>query len=125
MNTSIKILMTINLESSVLVRQDQKEYIKYSITKQDLSKEKLPKDIGKQVVKVNKIPHYPLVTKSCTQHIKISKEAYNHFISDYCPEKNMLKVWKKMPKNQRLDWHLNKMCEFFRGNSYDYEILED
>lgn len=38
MNNSIKILMTINLESSVLVRQDKKkEYIKYYITKQDLN----------------------------------------------------------------------------------------
>ena len=125
MNTSIKILMTINLESSVLVRQDQKEYIKYSITKQDLTTKKLPLNVGNKIVKSGQIPHYPLVAKSCTQHIKISKEAYNHFISDFCPEKSLIKVWKKISKNQRLDWHLNKMCEFFRGNSYNYEILED
>ena len=125
MNNSIKILLTVVTEGGTLSRQSEKENISYCIKEQDLTTRKLPLNVGNKIVKSGQIPHYPLVAKSCTQHIKISREAYNHFISDFCPEKSLIKVWKKMPKNQRLDWHLNKMCEFFRGNSYDYEILED
>lgn len=117
--------MTINLESGVLVRQKKKEYIKYYITKQDLTRKELPKDIGKQIVKSGRVPHYPLVAKPCTQHIKISEVAYNHFISDYCPAKTMLKSWKKMTPIQRLEWHLQRTCEHFGGISYSYEVMED
>lgn len=125
MNNSTKILLTVVTEGGTLSRQSNKEYIKYYITKQDLTRKELPKDIGKQIVKSGRVPHYPLVAKPCTQHIKMSEDTYNHFLSDYCPAKTMLKSWKKMTPNQRLEWHLQRTCEHFGGISYSYEIMED
>lgn len=125
MNNSIKILLTVVSEGGTLLRQREKEYINYRITKQDVTNKRLPKEIGKQVIKSDKMFYYPLVTKPCTQHIKMSEEAYNHFISDYCPIKHLMKTWKKMTHNQRLEWHLQRICEHFKGISYSYEIMED
>lgn len=103
-NNTVKILMTINLESSVLVRQDGVEVL--------TSQKQKP------------IIHKPLKAKEAIQKIHMYDVAYKHFISDFCPEKRMLKHWKKMNTKERLLWHLDRMCQSVRGKSFTYEILK-
>ena len=128
MNNSIKILMTINLESSVLVRQNELECITCSTTKQNESNKKSSNTVNKKTIKDKKdkkVYHRPLVAKLCTQHIKITKSAYKYFISDCCPSKKLIRSWGGMTISQRLEWHLQELCSDLRGLSYNYEILED
>ncbi len=124
-NENIKVLLTVITEGGTLVRQSTKEKIRYTITKQDVTKSKLPKHIGSQVIKSGTITRYPLLSKDCTQHIKLNEDCYNYFISNYCPEKHLIPQWKKMNQKQRLEYNLLKTCQHLGGKSFTYEILED
>ena len=64
--------------------------------------------------------------KPATQSISICKEAYDYMTSNDCPSwVHKAKEWKKMNTNQRLENHLNRLCQHHNGVSFTYEILED
>ncbi len=124
-NQEIKILLSVEQRGATLRRSSEKETIKWFITKQDISQKRLPKDIGSQAVKSGKFNHYPLIAEDVAMHIKLNYDAYNYYTSDYCPAKALMKTWKKMNKTQRLEYHLQMLCNHHKGLSYSYEILED
>ncbi len=124
-NQEIKVLVSVEQLGATLRRSTEKETIKWTITKQDLSQKRLPKDVGSKVVKSGTAAHYPLTVENSTMHIKLNKETYDYFTSDYCPVKHMIKAWKKMNNTQRLEYHLQLLCEHHRGLSYTYNILDD
>lgn len=127
MNNSIKILLTINLEGGALVRQSKPSFISWSINERDLNPEKNWKEgEGYNVVKRGISKHNDLEGKGTLQRIKITKEAFDTMISSNdCPENVNNRIWNKMSKIMRLEYHLYEICNDVKGYSFSYEILED
>ena len=126
MNNSTKILLTINLEGGVLTRQDKPEIIMWSLNERDLEPNKDWKDgEGLKVVKRGSTKHYNFNSKECKQRIKITKDAYDYFISDEAPSFIKKSIWLLLKENQRLEIHLNSISESLGGKSYIYQILND
>lgn len=127
MNDLTKISLTIQLEGSTLVRKSEPEEIQYVITERNLNsskKKKKGKD-GLKVVKKGSTSHYSYTTKPAFQHINIPIEGYRYMVSNECPYFAKPKLWNKMTAAQRLEAHLQRICEHVGGKSFSYEILND
>ena len=126
MNNNIKISLTINLEGSTLVRKSVPEVIKYALTERDLNpyKKWKGKD-GLKVVRRGSFKHFSYETKPASQHINMTQESYDYMVSSECPHWIAPKVWNVMSAKERLESHLQRVCEYYNGTSYTYEILED
>ena len=125
-NNEIKILLTINLEGGVLTRQDKPELIMWSLNERDLNTDKDWKDgEGLKVVKRGNTKHYSFNSKECKQRIKITKDAYDYFISDEAPSFIKKSTWLLLKENQRIEIHLNSISESLGGKSYIYQVLND
>ena len=72
-----------------------------------------------------KTKHYNLIQKECKQRIKITKDAYDYFISNEAPSFIKKVDWLLLKENQRLEIHLNSISESLGGKSYIYQILND
>ena len=128
MNTNIKIFLTINLEGSTLVRKSIPEQINYTIRKKDLYSnigKNLPKEIAETIASQGTTPHFGLEAKPAKLHINICQASYEFMQSDFCPQNNLLKTWLKMTPNERLEYHLDRLCLHHRGYSYSYEVLDN
>lgn len=126
MNNTTKISLTIELEGSTLVRQSEPEIIKYSVTKRDLepSKKWKGKD-GLEVVRKGTFKHYSIIPRPASQHINMSIEAYEYMTSSECPYWSRPNVWRKLNKTEKLEAHLQRICEHMGGKSFTYEVLGD
>ena len=126
MNYSPKISLTIELEGSTLVRKSEPEIIKCILTKRDLEPNKKWKSKdGLKVVRKGTFKHHPLIAKTASHHINICVEAYKYMTSNECPYWAKPKVWAMMSETQRLEAHLQKICEHVGGKSFTYEVLGD
>lgn len=126
MNYSPKISLTIELEGSTLVRKSEPEIIKYSVTKRDLEPNKKWKSKdGLKVVRKGAFKYYTLIAKPASHHINICAEAYRYMTSNECPYWAKPKVWAMMSETQRLEAHLQRICEHVGGKSFTYEVLGD
>lgn len=127
MNNNIKISLTVVLEGSVLVRKNEnREVITYSLNERDLNPNKKWKGKdGLEVVKKGRRFHTPLVAKPATQHLNISVDSYKHMMSSEVPYWAKAKDWINSSPIQRLEAHLQRICEHFNGISYSYELLDD
>lgn len=115
MNNAIKISLTIQLEGSTLIRKSEPEV--FTLQK------KFQKN-GKEVVKYIRRKHYPLVAKPASQHINLTEDAYNYMCDGDCPSFIKPSIWISMDSKQRLEAHLQRICEQMRGKSYSYKILD-
>lgn len=106
MNSPIKIYLTINLEGSVLIRQDKPDFIKSEIN-------------GIQ-------RHFPKVCKPASKTINLCEDAYDYFISDevphFCKSK---RDWMRLSRKQRVHAHCKRICENEGGKDFEFTILED
>ena len=126
MNYSPKISLTIELEGSTLVRKSEPEIIKCILTKRDLEPNKKWKGKdGLKIVRNARFKHYSLIAKPVNQHINISVEAYRYMTSNECPYWAKPKIWAMMSETQRLEAHLQRICEHVGGKSFTYEVLGD
>ena len=126
MNNATKILLTINLEGGILTRQDKPEIIMWSLNERDLDPNKDWRDgEGLKVVKSGSTKHYNLTSTECVQRIKLTKDAYDYFISDEAPSFIKKFNWITLKEKQRLGIHLNVISESLGGKSFTYEILND
>lgn len=81
-------------------------------------------------------------SKPASKSIGLSEEAYNYFISSELPEgfhapRNFkpkvspfrksvnLQAWLAMSKEERLEWHLNSICESMGGTLASYSVHGD
>lgn len=65
-------------------------------------------------------------SKTIKQNIKLSKEAYDYMISeDSCPVSKSVKEWRRLTKNQRLQYHCKLIAEHFGAIGFHFEILDD
>lgn len=112
MNNNVKISLSIKLQGSTLVRQE--ETVVKTVTN---------KKTGKTFKK--KFTVATLVPKSATIAKQMTQEAYDYFISmESCPQFKK-KEWKKMTPVERLEYHMAELCKYYKGTSYTYHIYED
>ena len=93
------------------------------------------------------ITYFTRKSREVRQIINMSEEAYNYFISVEMPQgyqapngyrahldkksKNLIEVpldiqsWRELSKKQRLEWHLNAICENMRGKMESYTVFND
>lgn len=126
MNNIPKISLTIILEGSTLVRKSEPEVISFKLFEKDTipNKKWRGKD-GLKVVNRGEQLHYPLEAKPVSMHINLTVDAYEYMTSFECPYWAKPKTWSNLNKTQRLELHLQRMCENFNGKSFSYQILED
>lgn len=121
---NIKILLTIQLEGGTLVRKSEPEVIHYQLTKHDLDPRIKGKE-GFKIAKKGKVKYFPLEAKPASLCVNIGQEAFKYMTSKECPHWQRTKTWLGMSAKQRLEAHLQRMCEYHHGKSYRYQILED
>ena len=132
MSTVIKIFLTINLEGSTLVRKSEEEKLHFIIRKKDLypemsvEREKLPKEEAEKIIKQGYASHHSLEAKPARLHINLSLEAYEHMRGALsCPFGIKMDKWTTKTPEQRLEYHLDRLCMHHNGTSYSYEILDN
>lgn len=125
MNNQVKVLLTINEIEGATLHSNGKSKIPFVVRKKDLyAKEYKGKDANKIIRKgfrrVNNVEALP-VSKS----IKLTVDAYNYMTSRESPEFYKKKNWNLLSEKQRLEIHLERLCEHNGGKSFTYSILED
>ena len=125
MNNQPKVLLTIEgIEGATLHSKGIKK-IKFIIRKKDLySKLYTGKDADKIVrVGTRKIEDFESVP--CKKSIKLSYDAYEYMTSKESPEWYFKKDWPRLSATNRLELHLQRICDANNGKSFTYSILED
>lgn len=123
MENIIKVSLNIQLNGSTRVRDDRFEWINWEIKKKDFN---VKGNEGNKIIERGRFKHYNHHTMPAVLHINLYKEAYDYMISTDCPSWiHKFKEWKKMTPIQRLESHLNRLCQHHNGVSFTYEILED
>lgn len=71
-------------------------------------------------------------TRKCVpaqQVINMSDDAYKYMTSDICPEWYLhlggIAKWRRLPKETRLQLHLERTCQSLGGSSYTYVVFGD
>ena len=122
MNNQIKVLLTIQGIPGGIIKSIKKEKRKWVFTKGDIPNYK-GKDKNAVIDKGTYI-HTVYEEVPCSQSINLTYNAYNYMTSEERPEW-FKGPWKQMKKEQRLNAHLNRICESLNGKSYSYHVLED
>lgn len=119
-----KIVVNIELKGSTRVKRETPDVIKWELTKKDIDSKYKGNDKNK-VVKKGKRIHYNYDVKPATLHTNICLDAYKYWVSDECPSFSNKKVWNRLSSKERIEAHLQHLCDHHRGISYTYEILRD
>lgn len=117
MNNQVKILLSIQgIEGST--------FRKVGVRK--IPFKKLIRHKGKEILVTKYRTVDDIQVVSASQSIKLTQDAYEYFKSSECPLwfKDKRK-WGLMTYRQRLELHLQRICEDRRGKSFTYTILED
>jgi hypothetical protein len=112
MTNAVKISLSIKLQGSTLVRQEETEV-------RILTNKKTGKTFKKKFKTINLIPKPATLVKQMPQ------EAYDYFISmESCPQFKK-KEWRKMSVTEKIEYHMAALCKYHNGISYTYHIFED
>ena len=107
-----------------LEKDEQRNHYDYNtIVVEDKIYNKKGKLVRKQPVRLN---FFTRRSRPASQSINLSKEAYYSMI-------NVMEVpyfsneykWKNMSKTQRLEAHLQRICDSLGGLSYSYKVFDD
>lgn len=123
MNNQTKILLSIQGIEGRTLRPIGKKKVNWSISKMDLDPKYHGKDAFKPIRK-GKVTIPEVEKVPCQQSIKLTQDAYDYMTSTEQPYW-FKGPWKSLSKKQRLETHLQRICEDRRGTSYIYSILED
>ena len=124
MNNQPKVLLTIEgIEGATLHSKGIKK-IKFILRKKDLFNNYTKKD-GDKIVRVGtrKIEDFEVVP--CKKSIKLSYDAYEYMTSKESPEWYFKKDWPRLSAINRLELHLQRICDANNGKCFTYSILED
>jgi hypothetical protein len=113
MNNSVKILLTISILGVVGKPQSNLEIIPFSYNTDTE---------GKPINEVRGTArHRNKEVKPYTQHIKMSQDAYDYYISSEVPYWSDEHTWKRLSKNERIAAHCARIAN---GNKFNFQILE-
>lgn len=124
MNNQPKVLLTIEgIEGATLHDKGTKK-LKCIIRKKDLFDNYTKKD-GDKIIRVitRKIKDFEVIP--CKKTIKLSYDAYDYMTSKESPEWYFKKDWGRLSTTNRLEMHLQRICDANAGKSFTYSILED
>lgn len=126
MNNEIKVSLSITLQGSVMLSQEQAKaleeekvgtgYDAFSMRVEGLKKGK--KDAETITVKTRKC-------KPAGQSLHLSMDAYEYMIGKEAPYFVKPRDWEKLTKKQRLEAHLKRIVEGLGGVSFTYTILDN
>lgn len=124
-NQTTKILLTINLEASLLqVKEDtiivyqQSEKCDAKNPFKDLDKR------AKKIVKSGTVHHLQRKTSSAVRKLQISEEAYNHWMNtvpDFWPISKH-STWNLVPDKEKARIHCARIAS---PNTFEFEIIGD
>lgn len=122
MNNEIKVSLSVTLQGSVMLSQEQAKaleeekvgtgYDTFSMRVEGKSK----KDIQTITVKTRKC-------KPVGQSLNLSMDAYEYMIGKEAPYFVKSRDWEKLTKKQRLEAHLKRICKELGGVSFTYAVL--
>lgn len=122
MAENVKILLSIELQGGSLVsKRDNSKDNNIPRKRVLLTK---PKKRRKNIKKTG-TPFFPLEAQPAKKVIKLSREAYNHFIDKENPPFWEKRPWAKLTKKQRIQSHCSRIAQHERGISFRFEILPD
>lgn len=126
MNNEIKVSLSITLQGSVVLSQEQAKaleeekvgtgYDAFSMRVEGLKKGK--KDAETITVKTRKC-------KPAGQSLNLSMDAYEYMIGKEAPYFVKPRDWERLTKKQRLEAHLKRIVEGLGGVSFTYTILDN
>ena len=126
MNNEIKVSLSITLQGSVMLSQEQAKaleeekvgtgYDAFSMRVEGLKKGK--KDTETITVKTRKC-------KPAGQSLNLSVDAYEYMIGEEAPYFVKPRDWERLTKKQRLEAHLRRIVEGLGGVSFTYAILDN
>lgn len=92
-----------------------------------LSVKKFDKKTKKYFIKNEPLEYYTRRCCEAQQVIRMTDEAYEYMTSSVCPEwfTPSMHKWKRMSELQRLEEHLDRICESLGGIRYTYDIYAD
>lgn len=125
MNNQVKVLLTINYIEGATLHSKGKSKIPFVIRRKDLyAKEYTGKDADKIIRRgVRRVINLEAVPAS--KRINLTVDAYNYMTSAERPEWYFKKDWVLLSSIQRLELHLQRICEHNGGKGFTYSILED
>ena len=127
MNNEIKVSLSITLQGSVMLSQEQakalekeKEGTGYDTFNMRVEGKKSDgkKDVQTITVKTRK-------NKPASQSLNLSMDAYNYMVSDEAPYFVKPGDWERLTKKQRLEAHLKRIVEELGGVSFTYAVLDN
>lgn len=71
-------------------------------------------------------PYVYITPNTCQRVMQMSGESYDYMVSDTSAPKNIKPwMWKKLSTNQRLNAHMQNICDNFDGISFTFDIIEE
>ena len=126
MNNEIKVSLSVTLQGSVMLSQEQAKalekekvgtgYDAFSMRVE--GREKGKKDTETITVKTRKC-------KPAGQSLNLSVDAYNYMIGEEAPYFVKPKDWERLTKKQRLEAHLKRIVEELDEVSFTYAVLDN
>ena len=127
MNNEIKVSLSVTLQGSVMLSQEQakalekeKEGTGYDTFNMRVEGKKSDgkKDVQTITVKTRK-------NKPASQSLNLSMDAYNYMVSNEAPYFVKPRDWERLTKKQRLEAHLKRIVEELGGVSFTYAALDN
>jgi hypothetical protein len=127
MNNEIKVSLSVTLQGSVMLSQEQakalekeKEGTGYDTFNMRVEGKKSDgkKDVQTITVKTRK-------NKPASQSLNLSMDAYNYMVSNEAPYFVKPRDWERLTKKQRLEAHLKRIVEELGGVSFTYAVLDN
>lgn len=126
MNNEIKVSLSVTLQSSVILSQEQAKalekekvgtgYDTFNMRVESLKDGK--KDAETITVKTRKC-------KPAGQSLNLSMDAYDYMTGKEAPYFMKARDWEKLTKKQRLEAHLKRIVEELGGVSFTYAVLDN
>ena len=127
MNNEIKVSLSVTLQGSVMLSQEQAKalekekvgtgYDTFNMRVED-KKSDGKKDVQTITVKTRK-------SKPASQSLNLSMDAYNYMVSNEAPYFVKPRDWERLTKKQRLEAHLKRIVEELGGVSFTYAVLDN
>lgn len=120
-----KVSLTITLQGRVMLSQEEakslekqsgKGYDKFSMIIENPHNKK-----DRETIKFSTRRN-----RTISQHLNINKEAYRYMTDNSsCPENIKMSQWGKMSNKEKLEAHMQLICESLGGLAYSYEVFDD